>query len=119
MDFQTAIKEGWKNWLNFSSRARRSEYWYWHLFAFLLLIAATILDHAILHSAGPGPIYAIAALAVFLPGLAVAVRRLHDLDKSGWWLLLYLIPIVGVIIILVWVCTKGTPGANRFGPERT
>jgi uncharacterized membrane protein YhaH (DUF805 family) len=57
------------------------------------------------------------SLATLLPGLAVAVRRLHDLDSSGWWILLFLIPLVGAIILIVWFCTKGTDGPNRFGPD--
>jgi uncharacterized membrane protein YhaH (DUF805 family) len=57
-------------------------------------------------------------LAVFLPSLALAVRRLHDLDRTGWWLLLALIPLIGEIILLIWFCTRGTVGPNRFGPDR-
>ena len=55
------------------------------------------------------------ALAVFLPSIAVTARRLHDIDKSGWWMLLLFVPLVGWIIVLVWMCTKGTLGPNRFG----
>jgi uncharacterized membrane protein YhaH (DUF805 family) len=57
------------------------------------------------------------SLAVLLPGIAVAVRRMHDLDKSGWWVLIGLIPIIGWIIFIIWACTKGTDGSNRFGPD--
>jgi uncharacterized membrane protein YhaH (DUF805 family) len=57
-------------------------------------------------------------LAVLLPGIAIGVRRLHDLDRSGWWLLIFLIPLIGPIILLIWFCTKGTEGPNRFGADR-
>jgi len=57
-------------------------------------------------------------VVLFLPGLALGIRRLHDLDRNGWWILLALIPIVGLIILIIWFCTKGTEGPNRFGPNR-
>ncbi|HEY2532705.1 MAG TPA: DUF805 domain-containing protein [Xanthobacteraceae bacterium] len=60
----------------------------------------------------------IFTLATFLPGLSLAVRRLHDLDRSGWWCLVFLIPLIGVIILIIWFCSKGTDGPNRFGPDR-
>jgi uncharacterized membrane protein YhaH (DUF805 family) len=56
-------------------------------------------------------------LATILPGIAVAARRLHDVDRSGWWLLLNFIPLIGWIVLLVWFCTRGTEGPNRFGPD--
>ena len=59
----------------------------------------------------------LGSLALFLPALALAVRRLHDLDRSGWWLLVGFVPIVGTIVLLVWFCTRGTEGPNRFGPD--
>ena len=59
----------------------------------------------------------IFSLVVLLPGIAVGVRRLHDLDRIGWWLLLAFVPLVGTIILIVWFCTRGTPGPNRFGPD--
>ena len=64
-----------------------------------------------------GWILLIVGLGLFLPTLAVQVRRLHDLDRSGWWILISLIPLVGAIILLVWACTKGTDGENRFGSD--
>jgi len=63
-------------------------------------------------------ITSLADLALFLPGLALAIRRLHDLDRSGWWFLLVFIPVIGAIILIIWACTKGTDGPNRFGPDR-
>ncbi len=66
---------------------------------------------------GSGTLSGIWSLAVLLPGLAVGARRLHDTDRSGWWQLLVLIPLIGAIILIVWYATKGSLGANRFGPD--
>src|SRR5687767_1473522 len=112
MSFTQAITSGFQNYVNFSGRAIRSEYWYWILFTVLLVIVASIIDGAL----GIGILGAIASLGTFLPSLGLAVRRLHDLDKSGWWFLLILIPLIGPIILLVWFCGRGTVGSNRFGP---
>jgi uncharacterized membrane protein YhaH (DUF805 family) len=113
MGFVDAIKAGFSNYVNFSDRACRSEYWYWVLFAVIGVIVTKIIDYAI----GYPVTYFIFSLAIFLPGLAVGIRRLHDLDRSGWWILLSLIPLVGAIILIVWFCSQGTQGANRFGQD--
>ena len=130
MDFVTAVKTCiLEKYINFQDRAPRSEYWWFALFniggAVLLgLIGITILQ-------------TLWSLALFLPGIAVSIRRLHDLDKSGWWLLLplgtlilggiigaLLMPIIGgiiylagVAILIYWFVQKGTDGANQFGPD--
>ena len=79
-------------------------------------LVAEILDFALFTTVtGHSPLADIFQLGTFLPGLAVAIRRLHDTDHSGWWLLLGLVPLVGVIVLLVWWCTKSTRGYNRFG----
>ena len=114
MGFWQAVASGFSNYVNFSGRACRSEYWFWALFVVLVDIAAGIIDAALWTYA----ITSLVDLALFLPGLALAVRRLHDLDRSGWWFFLVFIPIVGFIILIVWACTKGTEGPNRFGPDR-
>ena len=114
MNFGDAIKAGFSNYVNFSGRACRSEYWYWVLFAIIGGIVTYIIDFAI----GMPITNTIFGLAVFLPGLSVAIRRLHDLDRSGWWILLFLIPLIGAIILIVWFCFEGTDGPNRFGPDR-
>ena len=114
MGFAEAVKQGFSNYVNFSDRACRSEYWYWTLFVLIGEIATPMIDRSIgLHMFSP-----IFVLATFLPSLSVGVRRLHDLDRSGWWILLGLIPLVGVIILIIWFCTKGTDGPNRFGADR-
>lgn len=66
---------------------------------------------------GSGLISGLIMLALLLPGIAVGVRRLHDIDRSGWWLLIIFVPIIGVIAVIYWACLKGTDGANRFGPD--
>jgi len=113
MNFAEAISSGFSNYVNFAGRAIRSEYWYWVLFVFLAEIVTGIVDFVI----GVQITTTIFGLAVLLPGLAVAVRRLHDLDRNGWWVLLALIPLIGAIVLLVWFCARGTEGSNRFGPD--
>jgi len=116
VNFAEAIQSGFRNYVGFSGRAARSEFWFWFLFAVLVTIATQFLD-GFLFDQQFGLLSGIAALALFLPGLAVSVRRLHDRDKSGWFILLYFIPLIGFIILLIWYCTRGTVGPNRFGPD--
>jgi uncharacterized membrane protein YhaH (DUF805 family) len=113
LDFIEAIRSGFRNYATFSGRAPRSEFWYWTLFGILASAAAGIIDGALF----PIGLFApLVSLLLFLPGLAVSVRRLHDLDRSGWWLLLILTGI-GIILLLIWDCMRGTSGPNRFGPD--
>lgn len=106
--------ECWKKYVTFSGRARRKEYWMFVLFNILASVAAAVVD-AILGTTGTiGGLY---SLAVLLPGLAVFIRRLHDTDRSGWWIFIGLIPIIGSIILLVFMCLDSKPGENRFGPN--
>jgi len=114
MNFGDSIKLGFSNYVNFTDRACRSEYWYWILFVFIGYIVAEIIDAVI----GKPIFYTLFTLGVLIPNIAIGVRRLHDLDRSGWWLLLSFIPLVGAIILIVWFCSKGTDGPNRFGPDR-
>lgn len=104
------------NYANFKGRARRQEYW---MFAFINLIIILILNtiDRVAFSADMAILSSIYGLAILIPGIAVAVRRLHDTDRSGWWALLGLIPIVGTIILIVMMCFDSTPGTNRFGPN--
>ena len=111
MSFAEAISSGFRNYVNFSSRSRRSEYWYWTLFAFMGSLILSIVD-----AATTGFLLAtVFGLATFLPGLAVSIRRLHDIDRSGWWLLIALVPVIGWVVLLIWAVTDGTWGENRFG----
>ena len=118
MSFTQAVRSVLTQYVGFGGRARRSEYWWYALFSVLVGIVAVILDNALgtdFESTGNGLISLLLNLALFLPSLAVAVRRLHDTDRSGWWLLIALIPLVGAIVLLVFFCQDGTPGKNRFG----
>ena len=117
MQFPEAIQSGFRNYVNFAGRAARSEYWYWVLFAVLVGIVSAILDAGFFpFSQTAGPIEAATSVVLFLPGIAVGVRRLHDIDRTGWWVLIALTGI-GVILLIVWFCLKGTLGSNRFGPN--
>jgi uncharacterized membrane protein YhaH (DUF805 family) len=113
MNFTQAISSGFSNYVNFAGRAIRSEYWYWVLFVIVASIVASIIDVVL----GIRVFEPLFSLAVLLPSIAVGVRRLHDLDRSGWWLLLGFIPLIGAIVLIVWYCGRGTVGANRFGPD--
>jgi uncharacterized membrane protein YhaH (DUF805 family) len=111
--FGQAISSGFSNYVNFSDRACRSEYWFWVLFVLIADVVAIAIDAAI----GMRIVSGLFGLAVLLPGLALAVRRLHDLDRTGWWIFLGVIPLVGAIILLIWFCSRGTDGPNRFGRD--
>lgn len=118
--FQWYKKVVFENYANFNGRARRSEYWYFVLFNMIFAIMAMILDNLLGLNFDPIPygwLYLIYALALFLPGLSVAVRRLHDLNKSGWFMFIVLIPIIGSIWLLVLFCTEGTSGPNSYGED--
>lgn len=114
MNFWQAVQSGFSNYVTFSGRAARSEYWYWVLFALIGGLVAGIIDATV----GGSVTELIFNLVTILPGIALAVRRMHDLDRSGWWLLLVFIPLVGAVILIVWFCSIGTRGHNRFGADR-
>jgi uncharacterized membrane protein YhaH (DUF805 family) len=112
-----------KNYANFNGRARRAEYWWFTLANFLILIpfyiigvVGTASDSAGLSIFGLA-VYVLLALGTIIPSLAVGVRRLHDLNKSGWNYLFALIPLIGSILLLVWFCTEGTKGENNYGDD--
>lgn len=99
----------------FAGRAPRAEYWWSMLF---IVIAEVILGAVQFIALDVGSILLLLfALVIILPSISVMVRRLHDIDRSGWWFWIQFVPLVGFILILVWFCTKGTSGPNRFGPE--
>jgi len=110
-----------KRYAEFTGRSRRKEYWMFTLLAIGIYIVASILDRIAgmngIIAGRYGPITALVALGLLVPSLAVSIRRLHDSDRSGWWLLLGLVPMVGEIIVLVFMVLKGTRGANRFGAD--
>ena len=112
MSFTDSIRSGFDNYVNFDGRASRPMYWWWVLFAILASIVGNILDAII----GASIFSILIGLALFLPGLAVAVRRLHDTDRSGWWILIGLIPIIGFIVLIVFLVQKSDPVDNEYGP---
>jgi uncharacterized membrane protein YhaH (DUF805 family) len=115
--FLIAVKQ---KYADFSGRARRSEYWYFLLFYMLILIALSVVDVVLgwfSSDAGVGVLSGIYTLALLIPSLSVSVRRLHDTDRSGWWLLIGLLPLIGGIVLLVFFVQDSQAGANRFGPN--
>jgi uncharacterized membrane protein YhaH (DUF805 family) len=113
MGFGQAISAGFRKYVNFSGRACRSEYWYWILFTIIVGLMAAIIDVQLNTQLDSS----IVNLVIAIPSVAVAVRRLHDIDHSGWWILIGLIPLVGFILLLVSFASEGTHGPNRFGPD--
>ena len=116
------------NYANFDGRARRKEYWMFALFNVIFSFIAMIVDNILGTTFGFGEgnaqmsmpygwIYILYCLAMIIPSFAVFIRRLHDVDKSGWWLFLALIPFVGVIWLFVLTCIDGNPSANIYGPS--
>ncbi|MBI1838180.1 MAG: DUF805 domain-containing protein [Flavobacteriia bacterium] len=109
-----------KKYATFSGRARRKEYWMFVLFHIIFLIVAAILDSSFgttLPNIPYGLIYILYSLFVFIPALAVTVRRLHDVNKSGWWIFISLIPLIGGIWLLVLQVTEGDSGSNEYGSD--
>ncbi len=106
MGFVEAIKLGFQRYVVFAGRSARWEYWFFFLFAFLGNLVLNRVSEAL------GGAF---ALALLLPSLAVGARRLHDIDKSGWWQLIWFVPLIGWIILIYWLVQPSQAGANRFG----
>ena len=109
-----------KRYAEFTGRSRRKEYW---MFFLLCLVVALVIGFVegllgLNGMIGPyGPISTLFLLAILIPSIAVGIRRLHDTDRSGWWIFISLIPLIGSIVLLVFEVLPGTPGSNRFGPD--
>jgi uncharacterized membrane protein YhaH (DUF805 family) len=120
MTFIDAIKNCFVKYVHFSGRSTRSEYWYFFLFVMLLSICMDIVDATIAgetywsYTGFYGPAQSIFQILIFLPGIAVGVRRLHDINKSGWWLCLSL-TVIGIIPLIIWVCKASDNGSNNYG----
>ena len=103
-----AVRYGLSNYVNFQGRTGRATFWWWVLAVFLFSFALALLDEIILGGgsgiADTGPLQALGSLALLLPNLAMAVRRLHDIGRSGWWVLIGIIPIVGWLVLIYWYC---------------
>ena len=100
MNFQTAIRSGFQNYTNFKGRASRAEYWWWALFTVILSIVLSSISDSIGN---------LGSLVTLLPSIAVAIRRVHDVDRAGWFIL---VPIYNLVLVL----RRGDSGENRFGP---
>ena len=133
MSFGPAIASGFKNYVSWKGRATRAEYWWWTLFVFIVELPFSIIynvasqgelqkamesgDQAATLAATFGPAYwllLLVSLVFFLPSLAVTIRRLHDIDRSGGWFWIILVPFAGSIVLLVFALLPSTPGKNRF-----
>ena len=102
-----------KKYAEFSGRARRKEFWMYTLFNVIIMVVLTVIDGFI----GIPILSGIYALGVLLPGIAVSARRMHDIGKSGWWLLIGLVPFLGAIVLIIFFVMDSNPGDNRFGPN--
>ena len=117
MDFQTSIKTCFSKYADFSGRALRSELWFFALFIVLGSIVTVIFDVMVLGYSveSYGPLNLICIVALFIPAVSVTARRLHDVNRSGWWQLIEL-TIIGILLILVWNVTEGEKKKNIYGP---
>jgi uncharacterized membrane protein YhaH (DUF805 family) len=111
--------DAWKNYINFQGRARRKAYWMFVLFNLIALVVLSFIESAIGLSGqnGYGILTGLYTLAIILPLIALAVRRLHDTGRSGWWILIGLVPLVGPIVLIVFYVTDSQPGSNEYGPN--
>ena len=113
MTMPQAVRSAFARWCTFSGRAGGTEYWWFVLFGVIVFGLAWLFDHAFFGR--DALFWAICTLVFLIPYSAVAVRRLHDTNRSGWWKLLAFVPL-GNILLLIWFCLPSTPGPNRFGP---
>ena len=114
MNFGQAVSSCFSNYVTFSGRASRSEYWYWCLFLLVAGLSTLIADGLILEDMETQPINLIFTVATFLPGLAVSVRRLHDVNRSGWWLLIALTGIGVIFPLLYWTVQPSIEEENKY-----
>ncbi|PZQ96687.1 MAG: DUF805 domain-containing protein [Cereibacter sphaeroides] len=129
MGFGEAVRSVFSNYATFSGRARRAEYWWFVLFNIIgsaitgtldyILFGGTVVEtiDSVAVVIENSPLNALFGLLVFLPGLSVTVRRLHDVGRSGWWFWIILIPLVGFILLLYWTIRRGDVGPNQYGPD--
>lgn len=117
MNMIEAVKAVFSKYATFEGRARRSEYWWFVLFNFIVSVVLAMLFGGGGNGFGGDIVSMIWTLATLLPSLAVGARRLHDTNRSGWWLLIALIPLIGMIVLIVFCASRGTPGPNRFGQD--
>ena len=116
MNFLEAVRSGLTKYASARGRASRSEFWYWTLFNFLVGFVAAGADYFIFPSSPWGPIDTVLNLALFLPTWSVGIRRLHDINRNGYWLLI-VFTIIGIPLIVYWACVRGSNGDNDYGPD--
>ena len=114
MGYEKAVSVCYKKYATFKGRASRSEFWWFNLHVCLMMILAMVGEYWF---GTDGILYCIVCLVLILPSLSCSVRRLHDKDKSGWWLLVEFIPLIGGIVLLVWFISVGNFGKNHFGDD--
>lgn len=132
LELKQAVRTCLAKYVTFSGRASRSEFWWFMLSVWVALMLAAVIDTALFgqtvsvasdnswswsRHTNFAPLSVVVWLLTVLPSLAVTIRRLHDTDHRGWWLLIAMIPLIGTIILLVWYASKGTEGPNRFGED--
>ncbi len=105
------------NYANFNGRARRSEYWYFALANFIICLLLSIIDMIIFGEDGINRLSGLYSILVIIPSIAVSIRRMHDINKSGWWILINLIPFIGWIWFIVLACTEGDKASNQYGSD--
>ena len=116
VSFPNAIKFGFQRYFDFSGRSTRAEYWWWALFVFIANSILIIVDNIAGTTITPttGIISSLFLLVIIIPNIAVMVRRLHDINRSGWWVFLGAVPVVGPIVIIVWMCKRGDEEENKY-----
>lgn len=115
MNMIEAAKVCFSKYVTFSGRARRAEYWWFTLFVWVVSSLVGFIDGWL--TGDVGLLSGLWSLGTLLPILAAGARRLHDTDRSAWWLLIMLLPVIGAIVLIVFFASRGTPGPNRFGPD--
>lgn len=119
MDLMTSVRTCVKKYADFTGRAPRSELWWFALATAIASLILTVIDFSLFNglAAEIGVLSSIFGLAVILPQLSVGARRLHDINRSGWWQLLILLPVIGWLVLLYFFVLKGTNGSNDFGTD--
>ncbi|MEC7761363.1 MAG: DUF805 domain-containing protein [Pseudomonadota bacterium] len=128
MNMMQAVKSVYSNYFTFSGRSRRAEFWWFYLFYLIVYFVLGMIDAVVFGTTTTSPgsfsaqtdtpiLSGLFALATLIPNLALGVRRMHDIDRKGWWLLISLIPLVGIIVLIVWFAKAGDAGPNRFGAD--
>jgi uncharacterized membrane protein YhaH (DUF805 family) len=112
MSFSEAVRSGFDHYTDFDGRASRPAFWWWFLFSVLVGTAARLIDAGI----GTTIVSIIVGLGLLLPDISVGVRRLHDTGRTGWWIVIGLIPLIGLIVLLIFFVQEGDRGENEYGP---